>query len=409
MRTIRELGPLAASRRASHCLLVADDVSSCRFVSRAVDAVRDSLHASGVDVTVFQATETAASGRRPCPAAVGDAAQAAHACGANAIVGVGRGGTLDLSKASASMVAAGNQSALLERTAVGFSSSSNSVPQASVLPTFLVPTTATVASNSSRVLLKDEYAGGSFVPMNAPARSNPEWNPRPLGQAVVADITLASEQSVAAIAAAGAHSLSTCIDTAVATAGTAGTPLPRLWHVLWWDMAVGISSSAAALRDPQNNNQKAHRAALCAGSLASTMDENPRATVPMVHMLACAAAGAWSSISFPAVVAALLPPVIRACSTHSSAAEFRALAAVSETVVRKKGASPGDLASWVEEHCAGVEKPRLADWQDSRCAAAVLAMKAAESPLLRQPHAPAWLQEEAVLTHIFAEALARSE
>mmetsp|Transcript_74 Transcript_74/g.198 ORF Transcript_74/g.198 Transcript_74/m.198 type:complete len:410 (+) Transcript_74:56-1285(+) len=409
MRTIRELGPLAARRRASHCLLVADDASSCRFVSRAVDAVRDSLHASGVNVTLFQATATVATGARPCPAAVGAAAGAAHACGANAIVGVGRGGTLDLSKASASMAAAGDQSALLQRTPVGFSSSSSSLRSAPLLPTFLVPTTATVASNSSRVLLKDDYAGGSFVPMDAPAHSAPEWNPRPLGQEVVVDISLAAEQSDAAIAAAGAHSLSTCIDTAIATAGTAGTPLPRLWQLVWWDMTVGISSSAAAMRDPQNNRQKAHRAALCAGSLASTMDENPRATVPMVHMLACIAAGSWSNISFPAVVAALLPPVIRACSTHSTAAEFRALGAVSEAVVRRKGASPNDLAAWVEAHCAEVAKPRLAEWQDHLCAAAVLAMKAAESPLFRQPMVPPWLQDEAVLTRIFAEALATSE
>jgi len=416
MRAVEELGSLILSRGVKHCLVLSEQ--GCGNRARdALCGIAKSLNSAGVTAEVLHVAATD-GGRRPGPKAASTAAGVARRVRAQAVVGVGAGGILDLAKAAAitaawsphedntsgrcytdsAMLRGG--AAPLRRLGEGFFTKSDRS-----LRTFLVPTTATVAAASKRVLLQDLEAGGSLVPLaNVESGAQQCRVPIPALIEIVGDTKLVSHQSAAATMAAATHALGTFVDAALASAGRPGTPVPRLWRLLWWDMTAGLASTVAAMKDPMAK-EDALRAALCAGSAASTVDASTHRGLSVVHTLACVVAGSCPDLPFPAVVAALLPPVLRVWGVHSSPEEFAALTSVCEGILRRRLSSANELASWVEERCAsaGVPRPALAPWGDPDHMAVALALRADATPALQHSSAPAWVRDQAILAFIFRE------
>merc|ERR1740129_2590011 len=118
------------------------------------------------------------------------------------------------------------------------------------------------------------------------------------------------------------------------------------FQMLWEDMAPGVTSASAALREPSEAKVDALLAALAAGVTASDADANARGGLCAVHALTCVAAGAWPGLPLPAVAAALLPPVLRECAANGEEDEVRGLAELAASLLRHPGASVEDLAAW---------------------------------------------------------------
>merc|ERR1719167_1867486 len=104
-------------------------------------------------------------------------------------------------------------------------------------------------------------------------------------------------------------------------------------------MAEGITAARTALADPDGGRLDATLAALSAGVAAADADANARGGLCVVHALSCVAAAAWHDLPFPAIAAALAPPVLRAWaarrgSSTESAEVADGLAALAATALR---------------------------------------------------------------------------
>jgi len=390
---IHKIGSIALARRVQQCLLVTAP-------HRASTLVEASLKSAGITVDTF----SVAKGLRwPLPQIADQISHAANTASAQCIIGVGSGAVLDLAKAGAALAGAASQRATHEGSAAHLLGSPEgfAITPGTSLLTLLVPTTACVAATSGRVLLQDAVQHHSLLPLVVAG-------PGPLGvgvglqaSEVLADICVTSQQSRTSTAAAAVHAMSTFVDGMISAAGTIKAKM------LWQDMASGLTSARAALLQPDEARADAMYAALAAGSASSDADANARGCLCIIHALSCVAATAWGSISFPAVSAALLPPVLRALSSLACDQTTQNIQQVAAAVLREDTASLEDFAAWVERSChaADVPRPVLAAGETKERAAAVLALRAMESPLLYHRPGPEWVYDAANLAEIYRAAL----
>jgi len=364
MQPLKRLGAFARAERAERCLLVVD--------SSVGEGVRgqaeDSLKQAGLEYKVHPIQRQF---RWPHGAQVREAVEVAEDFAPNAVVGLGAGGTLDVSKAVSAVYGRqhGRRERLREIDRI-LAGRGPPLEPPLALPTLLVPTTPSVASTSGRVLLLPDRndAQMCLTPLVVAG-------PRAVGvgvglqaRRVVADPTITACSANAPVtAAAAAHALSIFVDGVTSAAGTLKAKM------LWDDIAEGLTSTRTALKEPSAAHIDALLATMAAGQSASDADANAYGGLSCLHELSCIAAVSWKELPFASVSASLVPPMLRIWATHANEAERESLEQLAAAVLVREGCSLDELADWVSARLLEAGVPRLGASAPKKADAAAVA------------------------------------
>ena len=342
--TVRRIGAICRAQRWSRVLLLAGGDAA---------AVEASLRQAAVEVTVAEAQAPAAT-----LSGVDRLCHLAH--GNDAVIGVGGGGTLDAAKAVAAVSPHG-------RACGDFISGSGTaaVWPAEGLPTVLVPLTPTVAATSGRCLLWDE-AGGRLSALQVQGGAGAGGSLAPavlVADAELIGLARRNEEKAAATLQAAAAAVAVIADALLST----GHTFKAAMHTP--SVEAALTSARVALDDPAACGIDALLAANGAGVAASDGDVTAGAHGCLAHTIACSAFGMrWSESggevlgetlrpSYAAIVAALLPGILRSVEMRGTDDERAAIAAVTRAILPRASPAPASLADYLDRRFADAGLP----------------------------------------------------
>eukprot|EP00746_Dinoflagellata_sp_MGD_P126290 gnl/MRDRNA2_/MRDRNA2_61183_c0_seq1.p1 gnl/MRDRNA2_/MRDRNA2_61183_c0~~gnl/MRDRNA2_/MRDRNA2_61183_c0_seq1.p1 ORF type:complete len:340 (+),score=48.50 gnl/MRDRNA2_/MRDRNA2_61183_c0_seq1:280-1299(+) len=311
---------------------------------------------------------------------------------AQAIIGLGSGDVLDLSKAVAALTPREDNEVCDEFSAT--SRGRKLICPSEVLPLALVPTTATTAATSGRCLLRDPDSE-QLVPLLV-------RGPGPWGvgvglqpQICIVDPKVQEKAMQYAlhnlVAAAAATAL--VLDMRLATAHTIKATM------LNESVAAGVTSARSVLSQPEYCGLDASNAAQVSGCAAADTDATAGATLSICHTLACCMRGFYFQTrpsdcpGYSDLLAALLPAVLRTVACAGSDTERHAADQLAIDILQRVDANCSDLAQWLEDRYDqhgfhGLQSEKLACRGHH---AELYAIDVWNSPLLDLRPLPIWL------------------
>eukprot|EP01046_Picozoa_sp_COSAG06_P059491 COSAG06_NODE_12322_length_1395_cov_3.625000_1_plen_398_part_10 len=323
---VKQLGSILRGRGVHQCLVI---TTTCGSARGARELALASLDKASIRYTELEMDDA----RWPTVATVQDAVFDSRELAAQAVVGIGADGVLDAAKAASVLSRVAHDSPAQFLGGLG----REAVPPSSQLPMVAVLTRPSLAGSSGRCLVWNE---NQLAPLRIQGDSS-HWGIGP-GLPPTVEIvdaqhalgsgssTLSREQHTLVT---GAAALAAIVDMRLATA-----------HTIKADMLRDSTHSAVAsirsvLADPAHCEIDALSATRVAGMATTNTDATAYAHVPVLHALACAAAGALppsppdGSLPYVGLNAAFLPAVLRAVGAGGSPEEQAAVDSLAESLL----------------------------------------------------------------------------